>query len=106
MNAINVMNVINASNAMSATNAMNAMNAFKNQIKSTEDAIKLLLSKGGDCNLQDNDGRTHLMFAALFGCMDLAKLLLSKGADCNLQDNDGQTALMYAETKQNQGVRS
>jgi ankyrin repeat protein len=59
-------------------------------------AVKLLLDKSADANLQTTLGETALMLAAGGGHTDALKLLLDKGVDINLQDKWGWTALMWA----------
>lgn len=59
--------------------------------------VELLLSKGADINIKNQDGRTPLHIAA--GITDddkLLSLLISKGADVNSQDNLGNTPLHNA----------
>ncbi len=58
--------------------------------------IKLLLAAGADVNLQDNEGKTALMYAAELGLLLSVDFFLTNGADPDLQDNNGRTALMYA----------
>jgi ankyrin repeat protein len=52
----------------------------------------LLLDKGADPNVRNNDGRTALMI----GNTDIMKLLLSHKADMNIRDNNGNTVLTSA----------
>ncbi|MGE8396713.1 MAG: ankyrin repeat domain-containing protein, partial [Comamonas sp.] len=42
------------------------------------------------------DGRTPLMFAAMFNRTDIVELLLDRGAQIDKQDNQGTTALACA----------
>jgi len=58
--------------------------------------IALLLDKGFDANIQDSNGYTALMIAAMRGYKDCVTLLLDKGFDANIQDSNGYTALMIA----------
>ena len=53
----------------------------------------LLVSKGADLNIQDNEGSTPLTIASYKGELEIVKLLISKGADINIQETNGQTAL-------------
>jgi ankyrin repeat protein len=55
--------------------------------------IQLLLEKGADSNLGDNDGRTPLAWAAEKGREETVKILLENGANVNSTDNYGQTPL-------------
>jgi hypothetical protein len=59
-----------------------------------EMAKYLILEKGVDVNLKDND-RTALMHAASEGHLNVCQLLIENGADPNLRDDFGQTALIY-----------
>ena len=62
-----------------------------------EDDVKFLLEREADINVQDNAGRTALMFAAAWGGNGrIVQELLKHGAAINLQDNAGNTALDYA----------
>ncbi|MGB8702672.1 MAG: ankyrin repeat domain-containing protein [Thermosynechococcaceae cyanobacterium] len=56
------------------------------------DAIRLLVERGADLNLQDAKGRSALMLAG--ENTDAVKALIDLGADVNLRDQDGNTALM------------
>lgn len=59
------------------------------------DLLKLLMAKGGDINIQDNDGDTPLHH-----CEDvnMAKVLIEEfKCDWNLQNHEGQSPLQYKE---------
>ena len=55
--------------------------------------IQVLLKKGAKIDLQNKDGVTALMWAALHGHEEAVKTLLANGADPNLESNNGKTAL-------------
>ncbi len=59
-------------------------------------AIELLLSRGMDVNVANEDGMTALMRAAGEGYADIVALLLSKGADMELQNAKNQSAWLFA----------
>lgn len=63
--------------------------------------LRLLLDRGMDPNVRDDEGRTALMRAARKSKADCVRVLLEHGADPNLSDPDGETALMYAAGKAN-----
>jgi len=50
-----------------------------------------------DLTLTDNQGRTALMWAALFGLYNGIKVMLENGADWTVKDNEGKIALDYAK---------
>ena len=52
-------------------------------------------------NLQDEKGRTALMYAVMQNNNDVLKVLLDSSADANLQDNKGRTVLMYLIARKN-----
>jgi ankyrin repeat protein len=65
--------------------------------------IKVSLKAGANVNLQNNEGRTALMLAAMKCTTDSSgpetiKVLLEAGADVNAKDNYGGTALMGSDS--------
>ena len=77
---------------------------YASMTKKKEVAKKLiieLIEKGADLNIQDNGGKTALMYAIIIGNKEVenkevAEELIKAEADLNIQDNGGKTALMYA----------
>ena len=65
------------------------------------DSVKLLLEKGADPNVQNNDGYTILMWAALSeSCnAEVVKMLLAGGANVNAKAKNGTTAMTYAKRR-------
>lgn len=61
-----------------------------------KDALIKYLEDGGSVDLQDDQGRSFLHYAADSGHVELVKVLLARGAMINIQDNELQTALMLA----------
>ena len=59
-------------------------------------AIKKLIKKGIDPNLQDNNGWTALHFAAQNNSYEATKELLENGAKVDIPDSHGNTALWRA----------
>lgn len=58
--------------------------------------VKSLIKKGADVNVQSEDGKTSLHFAAESGCANLVNLLLESKVDINKASKDGKVALHYA----------
>jgi ankyrin repeat protein len=64
--------------------------------------VQLLLERGADPNIRNDNGKTALWLALQVGCHDpkkglpVIKLLLEAGADVNIRDNEGQTPLQWA----------
>ena len=56
--------------------------------------VKALLKDNPDLVFsKDNDGKTPLHLAAVYGHKDVAELLLANKAEVNAKDNDGDTPL-------------
>jgi uncharacterized protein len=60
------------------------------------EVARLLLAKGVDVNLSDENGWTPLLCAAASNDADLVRELLAQGAQVNAQNHDGRTALIVA----------
>lgn len=73
---------------------------------SNPEIIQLLLEKGADLNVQDQDhGWTPLHTAAIHGNAEVCRLLLEQGANTNIMDQQKNTALYYAEKYQHPQVK-
>jgi hypothetical protein len=57
---------------------------------------ELLLEHGAQVDGAGPDGKTALMFAAMFDRVAVLELLLARGAEPERQDAEGRTALDYA----------
>jgi ankyrin repeat protein len=62
-------------------------------------AAAALIESGANVNLANKAGRTPLMMAACWNCMDSAFILLKNGAAVNARDSRGWTPLVYAADK-------
>ncbi|KAK7428028.1 hypothetical protein QQZ08_005459 [Neonectria magnoliae] len=69
-----------------------------------KDTVGLLLKAGADMDVQDNAGRTPLMFAAQMEKEDAVAALLEEGAKTDVQDEGGWTAMQYAGS--HDGIKS
>ncbi len=58
--------------------------------------LQFLIQNNADVNIQNNEGATLLIDAAISCRPDLAEILLKNGADTTLRDNYGKTALAHA----------
>jgi ankyrin repeat protein len=68
--------------------------------------VRLLLDHGSDVNATNDNGRTALMEASLWGRLETTETLLSLGADRHMRDNRKMTALNLAQpTRRNQKER-
>lgn len=56
-------------------------------------AVRLLISRGCDVNIPDEDDYTPLMLAAKEGHSSMCELLISSGARCDIKTARGETAL-------------
>src|SRR3989442_1200196 len=56
--------------------------------KGYKDIVELLLAKGANVHIRDNDDFTALMWAAWNGNKDIVELLLANGADINEKNNE------------------
>ena len=57
------------------------------------EVVRLLLDRGADVNVANNDGETPLHCASRLSYTDMVMLLLAEGADVNVANNDGSTPL-------------
>ena len=60
------------------------------------ESILLLLDRGANIDMPDNQGKTALMYAALNERKGVIEALMHREASIDMQDKDGMTALMYA----------
>lgn len=58
--------------------------------------MKILLDHGAYINDRSNNGKTPILWAALWGHFAVAEYLISKGADLSIVDKDGLTVVMSA----------
>ena len=57
---------------------------------STRDkAVKLLIRKGANVNIQDDSGRTALSYACEMRCNDIVRILVKNNVDPDIADNAG-----------------
>ena len=64
------------------------------------ECAKALLGAGADINKQGNYGSTPLMFAAMFGKIEVVRELLKQGAKKELKNKDGKTAYDHASNEE------
>lgn len=57
------------------------------------DMAKMLIEKGADVSIANNDGSTALHIAAFFAHVELVELLLEKGASSSVKNGRGETPL-------------
>ena len=57
--------------------------------------VQYLIKKGANVNLQDNEGKTALLWAAS-NSLPNSKILVANGADVNIAANDGMTPFLQA----------
>jgi ankyrin repeat protein len=67
--------------------------------KQSQQALEMMLTHGGDVNMQDSTGRTALHGAAGWGYNDAVAYLIAKGADVKVKDKNGLTPLDAAMGK-------
>lgn len=60
-----------------------------------DDMVRYLIENGANVNLQDNDGKTALLWAAS-NSLENAKILLENEAKVNIAANDGMTPFIQA----------
>ena len=85
---------------MMAANVATREEDMTGRNKTQKDAIEtitLLLAAGTDVNGADNQGRSAVHGAALWGLTDVIKFLHKNGANLNAPDKRGYTALDYAQ---------
>ena len=68
------------------------------------DVVQLLLDRGADPNMADQDGFTPLFFAVQDGFIDVVQTLLDRGAEPNMVNHDGHTPIEWAATDGHEDV--
>jgi ankyrin repeat protein len=87
----------------SSVSGMNALSWAS--IKGNNEIVLLLLEKGADVNIADNDERcTPLQYAISERHQDIVKLLLENKADPDKADNNNQTPLQRAISQGSQDI--
>jgi hypothetical protein len=66
--------------------------------------LKLLLAKGADPNIEDNEGKTPLYWAIFTENSEATNILLQHGANPNKPDKIGNTPLSIAEKYKKQSI--
>ncbi len=61
--------------------------------------VRLLLQRGADQSIRNDNGRTALHIAALCGNIETITILVAAGTDINATDNFENTPLFYAATR-------
>lgn len=74
--------------------------AANNERSVPNEVIQVLLDKGAQLDLQDNEGNTALILATKAANFPGVEFLLSKGAEPNLKNKAGISALTYARKLQ------
>ncbi|KAF5197858.1 Ankyrin repeat domain-containing protein [Thalictrum thalictroides] len=69
-------------------------------------AVQLLIDRGYDVNVPDQDDYTPLMLAAKEGHYSMCELLISCGARCDVKTARGETALSLARNSKNARVNT
>ena len=67
--------------------------------------VKRLVRRGADVNGRDEEGQTALMWAAMWGYVDVMTELMDQGADVTLETKDGSTALSCASVMKHENAR-
>jgi ankyrin repeat protein len=60
--------------------------------------FRLLLERGADIDVQEEDGWTPLHVASRYGALEVMRLLLEHGVDIEAKDKTGKTPLQSAAT--------
>jgi ankyrin repeat protein len=68
------------------------------------EGIKKFIADGEDINMQDQFGKTALMFASFYNKPEIVKLLVEAGANLDIQDQWGRTALDCAKEGNNKEI--
>ena len=69
---------------------------FKAVKKGDLKTLQMLIEKGADVNVKDDDGMTPLSIAVWLAHKEDVHFLLENGADVNAKDSDGRTPLTHA----------
>lgn len=68
----------------------------------SESIVKLLIKKGANLDITNNEGYTAARFAEFINRGHIVELLINEGADANIQDTEGNTLLIQLCKKKNE----
>jgi len=69
-----------------------------------EEALRELIKKGVDINIENKEGDTPLIIACKNNNESIAQILVQKGADVNKKDKQGRTPLYISCQNKNEGI--
>ena len=65
---------------------------------------KILSWAGADIEVRDDDGNTPLIYASIYGHIEIVKYLIDQGADIEIRNNYGRSFTFYLAKDQKEKV--
>jgi ankyrin repeat protein len=91
-----ILTILNIKNYDNLILIMNKILNVETPLKNYLEIVQILIKAGADLDIQDNSGKTALMYSCIEGITEIALELIKAGANLDLQDNFGRTALMHS----------